>query len=169
MKDSESDEPATNREMKLRFMPMDEGVARAIAGWHYEGRYAFYDMEPDAVDLAELLDPRSWPERYYAVLDEQGDLVGFISFEREAGEVEIGLGLRPDLTGQGRGRAFLEAGLAFAREKFGPVAFRLSVATFNRRAIRVYHQAGFVDAGLFMNETNGGQYEFLRMVMSKRP
>ncbi len=164
MKDPESVEPATNRETKLGFKPMDEGAARAIAGWHYEGMYAFYDMEQDAEDLAELLDPRSRADHYYAVTGERGDLVGFFSFEREADAVVIGLGLRPDLTGQGRGQAFLQAGLKFARGTYGPTAFRLSVASFNQRAIRVYHKAGFLDAGVFMNETNGGEYEFLRMV-----
>ena len=150
--------------MKFEFTPMDETTARAIAGWHYEGIYAFYDMEQDVQDLEELLDPRNWIDHCYAVTDEQGELVGFFSYEREQGAVSIGLGLRPDLTGKGWGQAFLEAGLAFARETFHPTAFTLSVATFNQRAIAVYRKAGFKDAGVFMNETNGGQYEFRRMV-----
>ncbi|MBN1483850.1 MAG: GNAT family N-acetyltransferase [Chloroflexia bacterium] len=135
---------------------MDENCAHTIAGWHYEGVYAFYDMGRDIEDLQELLDPHSWTERYYAVTDEQGELVGFFCFEHEADAVAIGLGLRPDLTGQGRGLAFLEAGLEFARGRFGATTFRLSVATFNQRAIRVYRRAGFQDAGVFVNETNGG-------------
>jgi ribosomal-protein-alanine N-acetyltransferase len=53
--------------MSYRLRPMDEDCARAIAGWHYEGIYAFYDMEQDAEDLQELLDPRSWTGRYYSV------------------------------------------------------------------------------------------------------
>jgi ribosomal-protein-alanine N-acetyltransferase len=150
--------------LSYRFRPMEASCARAIAGWHYEGIYAFYDMEQDIEDLQELLDPHSWIERYYAVTDEGGDLVGFFCLERERDTVVIGLGLRPDLTGRGQGQAFLEAGLEFAREIFGPAPFRLQVGTFNQRAIRVYRKAGFQDAGVFLHETNGGQYEFLRMV-----
>jgi ribosomal-protein-alanine N-acetyltransferase len=78
--------------------------------------------------------------------------------------VVIGLGLRPDCTGKGLGQAFVEAGLEYAKQKFDPATFRLSVATFNRRAIRVYEKVGFKPDGVFMNETNDGQYEFLRMV-----
>jgi [ribosomal protein S18]-alanine N-acetyltransferase len=74
------------------------------------------------------------------------------------------LGLRPDHTGKGLGQGFVTAGLEFAKEKFSPGMFRLSVATFNQRAIRVYERMGFKPDGVFMNETNGGRHEFLRMV-----
>jgi ribosomal-protein-alanine N-acetyltransferase len=149
--------------MKFEFQPMDKDCAHAIAGWHYGGIYAFYDMEQDVEDLEELLDPHSWNDHYYAVTDDQGDLVGFFCFEREKEVVVIGLGLKPDLTGRGWGQAFFEAGLEFAREKYRPATFMLSVATFNHRAINIYRKAGFEDAEVFVNETNGGQYEFLRM------
>lgn len=56
---------------------MDEISARCVASWHYEVIYAFYDAEQDSEDLAELLDPRSWVDRYYAVTEGQGELVVF--------------------------------------------------------------------------------------------
>jgi ribosomal-protein-alanine N-acetyltransferase len=149
--------------MKFDFQPMDRDSARAIAGWHYDGIYAFYDMEQDLEDLEEFLDPRNWEDHYFAVSDDHGILIGFFSFEREKEVVIIGLGLKPDLTGKGLGRAFLEAGLGFARKRYRPLTFMLSVATFNQRAINVYRKAGFEDVEVFMNATNGGQYEFLRM------
>jgi ribosomal-protein-alanine N-acetyltransferase len=71
--------------------------------------------------------------------------------------------MRPDLTGRGLGLAFVEAGLAFARETFAPASFRLSVATFNRRAIAVYARAGFRPRGTFSSHTNGGEHDFLVM------
>ncbi|MBN2556640.1 MAG: GNAT family N-acetyltransferase [Anaerolineales bacterium] len=149
--------------MTFHIQPMDPASAAAIAAWHYEGPYAFYDMDQDPEDLAELLDPRSWKDRTYAVTDEQGELVGFFCFERERETVDVGLGLRPDCTGKGLGWAFLEAGLAFARETYAPKTFTLSVATFNQRAITLYRQAGFEDGEVFQQETNGGTFEFLRM------
>jgi len=147
---------------------MNESYAHAIASWHYEGMYAFYDMDQDIDDLEELLDPHSWTGKYCAVLDERGELVGFFSFEKEDEAVVIGFGLRPDCTGKGLGQAFVEAGLEYAKKKFDPATFRLSVATFNQRAIRVYEKVGFKTDGVFMNETNGGQFEFLRMERSMR-
>ena len=150
--------------MQFGFKPMNESYAHAIANWHYEGIYAFYDMDQDIEDLEELLDPRSWTGKYYAVVDECGELIGFFSFEKENEVVVIGLGLRPDCTGEGLGQAFVEAGLEYAKQQTDPATFRLSVATFNQRAIRVYEKVGFKPDGVFMHETNGGQYEFLRMV-----
>jgi len=149
--------------MTFRIQPMDETAARAIAGWHYDGVYAFYDMEQDPEDLEGLLNPESWPDRYYAVTDEPEELVGFFCFEHDGEAVAVGLGLRPDLTGRGLGRAFLEAGLTFAEGHYRPATFTLSVATFNERAIKLYRNAGFTDAGTTMNRTNGGEYEFLQM------
>jgi len=149
--------------MKFNFQPMEQHHAHAIAGWHYQGPYAFYDMERDPEDLEELVDPSSWNDYYYAVTDDLGDLVGFFSFDREKDVVVIGLGLKPELTGKGWGQAFFEAGLAFAREKYHPVTFMLSVASFNQRAINVYRRAGFEDVEVFMNEINGDQVQFLRM------
>lgn len=145
---------------------MNEAHARSIARWHYEGIYGFYDMEQDPDDLEELLDPRNWTGKYWAVVDRDGKLLGFFCFEKDGDAVVIGLGMRPDCTGRGLGQAFVEAGLEHARREFSPAVFRLSVATFNKRAIRVYEKLGFRRDGVFINETNGGQYEFLRMVLT---
>lgn len=47
----------------------------------------------------------------------------------------------PDLCGLGG--AFLSLCLRFAQETYGASRFRLSVAAFNQRAIKVYQKAGF--------------------------
>ena len=149
--------------MQFRFESMNETYAHTIASWHYEGIYAFYDMDQDIEDLEELLDPHNWTGQYYAVVDERSDLVGFFCFEKEDEAVVVGLGLRPGCTGKGLGQAFVEAGLEYAKQEFDPATFRLSVATFNRRAIRVYEKVGFKPDGTFIHEANGSQHEFLRM------
>ncbi len=153
------------------FRPLDEENAREIVRWHYEAPYDFYDVVNDPDDLAELLDPER-RQGYYAVLS--GDeLVGFFCFGAEArvpsghysegGAVDVGLGLRPDLTGKGLGLGFLLEGLEFARRRFSPEGFRLSVATFNERAILVYERAGFRRVKVFTHHTNGGEHPFLLM------
>ncbi len=153
---------------------MNEADAQAIMTWHYEEPYAIYNMDSDLEDTAEMLDRRS---PHYAVRDEQGELIGFFSFGTSAQPwdtnepalytenktIDVGLGMRPDLTGKGLGLAFVNAGLAFAREQFAPEHFRLFVLTFNERAIRVYEQAGFQRVQVFTQPNIHNEYEFLEM------
>ena len=149
--------------MNVEIRQMAEPEARAIAAWHYEPPYAFYDWTADENDLAELLSEEARQGAYFSALGAQEELVGFFGFKQQGETVEVGLGLRPDLTGRGLGLAFLEQGLDFAREAFGAQRFTLSVATFNERAIRVYEQAGFERVRAFEHETNGGIHPFVEM------
>jgi ribosomal-protein-alanine N-acetyltransferase len=146
-----------------RFGPMGDEEATQISGWRYEPPYDFYDATSDLDDLRELLDPRRRKDSYFSVFDESGALVGFFQFEREGTTVDVGLGMRPDLTGHGLGVGYLLAGLEFARRRFSPERFTLSVATFNERAILVYERAGFRRNTVYKHNTNGGEYLFLSM------
>ncbi|MCA1055805.1 GNAT family N-acetyltransferase [Rossellomorea aquimaris] len=150
--------------MDYQFKKMSQQEAEEIAfNWHYEGEYSFYDMEADEEDLQEFLDPELRGDTMFAVhLDEE--LTGFFSMTKtHEGVYDIGLGMRPDLTGSGMGAGFLNSGVEFVKTVFQPKIITLSVATFNQRAITVYRKAGFVGCGTFMQATNGGEYEFLRM------
>lgn len=154
--------------MRLTIEHMNEQYAHLIAIWHYEPPYDFYDMNQDQEDLEELLNPLNWQENYYSAHNEEGELIGYFVFMRnESGWLEIGLGMRPDLTGKGLGTSYIEAGLSFARERFAPTHFHLDVAAFNTRAIRAYERAGFVQHEHFMNPTNGNIYEFIHMVRAE--
>ncbi len=145
------------------FRQMDDADANEVARWRYEPPYDFYDSAADPADLAELLDPQHRRDIYFSVLDDENRIVGFFQFEKKDETVDIGLGLRPDLTGRGLGAEFVLSGLAFARRRFAPERFSLSVATFNERAIGVYERVGFRRGEVFTHETNGGEYEFLSM------
>ena len=147
----------------MRIVPLTQAEAETIADWQYEPPYDFYDVRADQHDLEELLDPAKRGDRYFAAHARAGELIGYFFFERSGDVVRIGLALRPDLTGHGFGESFLEAGLAYARQEFVPVVFRLSVADFNRRAIRVYERVGFARTRTFVHETNGGVYRFVEM------
>lgn len=150
--------------MQLTLKKMQQEHTHQIASRHYPAPYDFYDADQDQEDLAELLDPHSWQESYYSVFNEEDELVGLFQFKPDGQTVEVRLGLRPDLTGKGLGRAFLTAGLIFGQEHFSVEMWSLSVATFNTRAIRLYEQVGFTPLITFLHHTNGGEYEFLRMV-----
>jgi [ribosomal protein S18]-alanine N-acetyltransferase len=154
---------------RFGFRDFTQADAEAVAGWRYPGEYSFYDWTADPDDLAELLDPGARGDAYVAVEDPEGELVGYFSYKPgEPGTIVIGLGLRPDHTGRGLGREFIEAGLEYGRTHYAPEEFSLAVATFNRRAITVYERAGFVPIRTYMHNTNGGDWEFLEMLRRER-
>jgi len=143
---------------------MTAADAHAVAAWRYPGEYAFYDADADPDDLAELLDPAEWGHRYFAA-DELGrpELAGFLVVKLTGRVAEIGLGLRPGLTGRGLGESFVRACLRFAAAALGAQSYTLAVAAFNRRAITVYERAGFQETERFEHVTNGGLHAFIRM------
>jgi [ribosomal protein S18]-alanine N-acetyltransferase len=150
--------------MTYTFEKMTQQEAEDIAlGWHYDGDYAFYDMEADEEDLAGFLNPESRGDTVFTVRKEEA-VAGFFSVTRPgAGVCDIGLGMRPDLTGNGMGSDFMKAGMAFVINELKPSKITLSVATFNQRAIKLYKNIGFTAIDTFIQDTNGGTYEFLRM------
>ncbi|MCC6168413.1 MAG: GNAT family N-acetyltransferase [Caldilineaceae bacterium] len=154
------------------FAPMTETHAREIAAWRYPGQYAVYntvDADVEA-DVQVLLDPRY---AYYAVADSAGFLVGFCCYGSDAqvpggdysdaAALDVGLGLRPDLAGQGRGLGFLEAILDFARRHLAATYFRATIAVFNLRSRRVFEKAGFVETQHFVS-ASARPLEFIVMV-----
>jgi [ribosomal protein S18]-alanine N-acetyltransferase len=145
------------------FSQMTDEDACEISRWHYEPPYDFYDATSDQGDLEELLDAERRQGVYFSAFDEEGSLVGFFQFESKDETVDVGLGLRPDFTGRGLGVEYVLAGLEFARERFSPERFTLSVTTFNERAIRVYERAGFVRGTVYTHHTNGADWPFLAM------
>ena len=82
-----------------------------------------------------------------------GHLVGAVSCERDArakvrhiGHI-IGMMVRPEIRGQGIGRALLEACIAQARAADGLVMLTLTVTAGNAAAVHLYERAGFVRYG----------------------
>lgn len=149
-------------------VPMTQPYASEILQWRYPAPYDFYNLEKEEAILTELLQ-----DDYYAALDQlTSELIGFFAYGNAcrittlqsevyaADALDIGLGLRPMLTGRGRGLGFVRSAMEFAKESYYPTRFRLTVATFNQRAIRVYESAGFTPLGKIKATTG---VEFLVM------
>ena len=147
----------------LGFRPMDETDARAIATWRYKAPYDVYSL--DAGDPDEIvrcfLDPVN---AYYTIVDQEGRLAAYCCFGPDAqvpgGDygtpvLDVGLGIHPDLTGQGLGHVFVRAVLRFARQEFAPAGFRVTVAEFNERALRVWKSAWFQPVQRFERAPDG--------------
>jgi GNAT superfamily N-acetyltransferase len=155
---------------QLRFQPLREADARAVCGWRYEPPYHIYhiDVLPGelATVVAFLTDPAN---QYYAIEGPLG-LEAFCCFGLDAqvpggnyaaSALDLGLGVRPDLTGQGRGLIYATAVIGQAQRLFAPAALRVTIAAFNQRAQRVWERAGFRVQQTFADTRDGRPFVVL--------
>ncbi|WP_400243914.1 GNAT family N-acetyltransferase [Niallia sp. JL1B1071] len=150
--------------MSYSLQKMTEQAAREILSWTFLPPYDLYNSEVSEEALQEFA------ENPYYTLYKEGEVVGFyctgyaaqvpIGYFFQAypeGYLDIGLGMRPDLTGQGQGPGFLKF-IIDSLEMNQPL--RLTVAAFNKRAIALYEKFGFRKIFAF---TNANDVEFLVM------
>jgi ribosomal-protein-alanine N-acetyltransferase len=143
---------------------MTQAEAEEMAGWRYPGEYGFYDADFLDDDLGELLEPAQRGDMYYAAHAADGAFEGFAELKPlRDGAAEIGLGLRPDLTGRGLGAELTLAVVDLMRAVRRPQRVTLAVAAFNVRAIWVYERVGFVEAGRHVRTFAGRDWEFVDM------
>jgi ribosomal-protein-alanine N-acetyltransferase len=119
--------------------------AWAMSRWRYDEPYTLYNpsLSPAVFACLRPLFVLMGYE-FFSAHTEQGELAGLFTFTRLwSHQVELGLGLRPDMTGKGYGLAFVQSGLEFGRARYAPMTFQLGVAGFNKRATKVYQRAGF--------------------------
>ena len=152
--------------MKLYIDKMSIDLAIDILGWTYDEPYDFYNNElsPEAVN--EMLE-----DSYFAVFDIDKWLVGFFCLGSTAQVpndlytysqhyIDIGIGMRPEYTGQGNGTSFLTVVLSYINNTYGNLPKRLTVAKFNYRAIHLYEKFGFSQEVEFIKGTT----EFITMI-----
>jgi RimJ/RimL family protein N-acetyltransferase len=126
--------------VRARELTPDE-VVRPL-DWRYEGAYATYDVRGSL---------GSGPG-FFAVEGENEELVGYgctgaearvSGVDAEEGTVDVGYGMRPDLTGQGRGHEFVRAVLEHVVERHPDARLRMSILNWNGRSRRVAEGHGF--------------------------
>jgi [ribosomal protein S18]-alanine N-acetyltransferase len=126
--------------MRTRELTAEE--AETPLGWLYAGRYATCDVRG----------PLGANRGFFWVEDDDGAVVGYgcvgaeariPAVDPESGTVDIGYGMRPDLTGQGLGREFVGAVLAYARAGRPDVRVRMLILRWNERSRRVAQAHGF--------------------------
>jgi len=152
--------------VRLKFQPLEKDYALAILNWHYAPPYDYYNFDADTVqeDLCYLLDPEN---AFYAILNRQGELEGYCSF-RADGQVlggdyqlealDIGMGIRPDLTGQGHGEQYAQAVVKYGADRFGAQKLRVTIAKFNKRAQYVWEKLGFEQVEEFAKIDTGQKF-----------
>ena len=139
--------------------PLSEENARKITTWRYDPPFDLYDLGPE--NISGFINPEYY---YHQILNENGNLDGYCCYGLDAqvpgGEylinmpeiLDIGVGMKPNLTGVGRGHKFVSAILEYARERFHPDRFRVTIADFNLRSLKTFQSLGFKIQGSFVRE-----------------
>ena len=158
--------------MELSFEKVGLKEAQNIVSWKYAAPYELYNMNDSTLALAKLLGGN-----YFSVLAKD-ELIGFFCYGSAAQlmgrkdhvlyqgqtHLDVGLGMHPAWCGRGFGLDFVRAGLSFAREQNWSGGFRLTVASNNGRALKIYLRLGFQTVGRIVWDEKIS-FEFLVMIL----
>jgi [ribosomal protein S18]-alanine N-acetyltransferase len=151
---------------KLLIKTLHWDHALAILDWRYTPPYDFYNFNADNLleDLYYLLNPKN---AFHAILNPLGELEGFCSFGAD-GQVpggnyrvealDLGMGIRPDLTGQRHGEEYVQAVTKYGADRYGAQLLRVTIAQFNKRAQRVWAKLGFKQVEEFAKIGSGVKF-----------
>jgi len=146
---------------KIRFLVTDESSAREFLKWKYESPYEVYNYSPERFedDLCYHTDPAN--NLYSMYLEDE--LVGYCSYGRDAqvpgGDyseeaLDIGMMIKPELTGQGHGSDYANIVIQYGISKSRPKRLRVTILATNLRAIRVWEKNGFQKTESFGRESD---------------
>ncbi|MDC3414710.1 GNAT family N-acetyltransferase [Aquibacillus sp. 3ASR75-11] len=154
--------------MNLKVRNMDEKLAKQTLGWKYEKPFDFYNGEMSEEGIKERLD-----DSYKVLIDEKGKVFGFFCTGESARipigyqygvynekSIDMGIGMNPVYVGKGYGYDFCSFIMNHIKEQNEGVPIRLSVATFNKRAVHLYKNLGFVMKDKFATDSA----EFITMI-----
>lgn len=149
--------------MNIKIDKLNQQNARKIADqWKYDGKYSFYNMTEDPEDYEEIISPLLRENKYFQVI-RNDELFGFFVLEQMADIVDMGVGIKPELTGNGFGVQFILLILDYIKENYSVSTVRLGVAKFNTRAQKVYEKVGFTKTREYQQPTNGAVHTFVEM------
>ncbi len=156
--------------MNFKIVDMSYYYKYEIIKWKYDKPYDVYNFPNIKLDPNIVIN-----DKYFAVINEYLELVGYYCIDDEARVIteesrgiytddflDMGLSMKPDLTGKGLGLEFVKFGESFLKHKYNK-RLRLTVACFNKRAIKVYKKAGFSLGEKFIKHAPNWDYEFMIM------
>ena len=140
-----------------------EQDAKEICSWKYPNEYSVYNMGTWERVIQEnwaIANEEKRQEQFRSVY-ENNKLIGYFRFRDIDGIINIGLGMKPELCGQGKGKQFLQCILS--TEELKNKNIELEVRNFNARAIKSYENVGFKKIKEIEKETLQGKDLFIIM------
>lgn len=144
--------------LRVRPLTIEDGMD--ISMWRYPGPWMVYDaLEAPQAD-----------EGYWAVCDSADRLVGFCclgdaarpaGLEAAPGKLDVAIGMKPELTGQGLGAELGRAAVEYALGVSDGRRLRCAVREWNDRGLEAARAAGFVAVG--QHDVGGQRYVVLEI------
>ena len=148
---------------RVRQLTIEDGMD--VAMWRYPGAWA----------VADALEAPRPDEGYWALVDARDVLVGLCALGAPArpgglpeapATLDVQIGIRPELLGQGLGADLGRAAVDYARRVAPGASLRCAVREDDGRGLRVAEAAGFATTG--RHELDGRRYIVLRVPASER-
>ncbi|MCE4956226.1 GNAT family N-acetyltransferase [Macrococcoides caseolyticum] len=147
---------------------MDRVTADIISRWDFGLGFEFYNINEDPYVIETFLNGH-----YYTVYKEN-EIFGFFCdgetarmnelYDLDEHIIDIGFALNPQYIGKGYGQIFVKQIMQFYAHYTN---FRLTVASFNQRAIKLYQKMGFQRIDTFNELIDGEHYCFYVMVLNQ--
>ena len=154
--------------MQFQFHPLTRTEATSLISWRYDRPLDIYNIEVEPDGLQNTVDFFFEPANsYFAISSDLHEFTAFCCFGADGqvpggdyslNALDIGLGIRPELTGQGLGARIARATIGYARQSNSPQRLRVTIAAFNKRALKVWQNLLFVPGQRFRNQNGGNEY-----------
>lgn len=151
--------------MDLIVKEFTQSDAIEICTWKYEYPYDVYNYP-----LWEVVKNHKWamaePEKRsieFRSVYSENELLGYFRLVDLKGYYMLGLGLKPEYCGKGYGSKLMKLILRYLSSKKERYCIHLEVREFNKRAIKCYEKAGFVQKDKYIKETLMGKDTFILM------
>jgi RimJ/RimL family protein N-acetyltransferase len=147
----------------LLVRPMNADDAVRVAGWRYREQWSAYDLASSADLLHQL-------HLYWAVTDTSGSTIGFFcvgaaarvpGLEADSPFIVVGVGVDPELVGQGMGHAFGDVVVGHVAREHPGRPLRAAVQAWNVRSLRFTARLGFIDVGELVSPLERVSYRVL--------
>ncbi|MGQ7383612.1 GNAT family N-acetyltransferase [Streptococcus suis] len=126
-------------------MPLSQDLALEIANqWRYQAPLDVYTISANSETYAEMISSEARGDRFFAVI-RNAALMGYFCIDQDGETVDIRLGMKPSLTGQGNGRAFYQAIEDYIVEHVQPASIKLTVVSSHQVAQKLFHALGFAE------------------------
>lgn len=151
----------------LDFHAVTETEKKIISEWKYPGEYSIYNNISYDEQIRTGRGFANPENNHYSFYDGEV-LVGFINLREVDNYVHFGIGVAPDLCGQGYGQQIASMACELASEIYPGKEVCLEVRTWNKRAIRCYEKAGFRIVGEPITKTTPiGTGQFYKMMYDR--